>query len=357
VNCAIVHDYITQRGGAERVLLEMAHALPGVPIYTSFYNPSTTYPEFAQLDIRVGALNRFPFLRRDPRRAVPFLSSYFSQLDLTQYDKVLCSSSGWAHLVRGSRVVYCYNPPRRLYQTESYFGTAAPGVTARKALTPVLRALRRRDQSSVVENTPYIAISSVVSARIKRIYGLDAQVIHPPVTFDGSEAQTPIEFLGIPRPFFVTVARGRGYKNHAAVVAAFREMPNLGLVIVGGPTDNLPANACALSNLSDTQLSWLYAESAALISASDEDFGLTPIEANVYGTPALLLRAGGFLDTLIEGVNGLHFDDSEIESIIRVVQASLSFQWVPEDIRSSALSRFSPAAFGRQIRASLGVDS
>lgn len=136
---AIVHDYLTQRGGAERVVLEMAAAFPDAPLYTSLYDPGGTFDEFRSLDVRTGPLDRRSLLRRHHRLALPFLARSFDEM-FVDADVVLCSSSGWAHGVRtsGRKVVYCYTPARWLYQPERYFRGVLPRVGL-KVLAPRLR--------------------------------------------------------------------------------------------------------------------------------------------------------------------------------------------------------------------------
>ena len=120
---AIAHDYLTQRGGAERVVLSMARAFPESPIYTTLYEPELTYPEFTDLDIRVSRLNAIGVLRRNHRLALPVLSLASSMINIDA-DIVVVSSSGWAHgfSTRGRKLVYCHSPARWLYQRETYLG-------------------------------------------------------------------------------------------------------------------------------------------------------------------------------------------------------------------------------------------
>jgi len=128
---AIVHDYLTQRGGAERVVLAMHRAFPAAPIYTSLYEPDLTFPEFRDLDVRPSYLNRSQTLRRQHRLAAPLLAHAFSKLQIKE-DVVLCSSSGWAHGVHttGTKLVYCYCPARWLYKSTSISArTGTRGIT------------------------------------------------------------------------------------------------------------------------------------------------------------------------------------------------------------------------------------
>ena len=119
---AIVHDYLTQRGGAERVVLAMHRVFPAAPIYTSLYEPDLTFPEFRDIDVRPSYLNHVPFLRRHHRLALPLLAHAFSQIEIDE-KIVLCSSSGWAHGIHttGTKLVYCHCPARWLYKSADYF--------------------------------------------------------------------------------------------------------------------------------------------------------------------------------------------------------------------------------------------
>ncbi len=119
---AIVHDYLTQRGGAERVVLAMHRAFPAAPIYTSLYEPDLTFPEFRDVDVRPSYLNRSQLLRRHHRLALPLLAHAFSKIEVDE-KIVLCSSSGWAHGIHttGTKLVYCHCPARWLYKRADYF--------------------------------------------------------------------------------------------------------------------------------------------------------------------------------------------------------------------------------------------
>src|SRR5437588_3963985 len=116
---ALVHDYLTQRGGAERVVLAMTRAFPGAPLYTSLYDPAGTFPEFANVDVRRLSLDSVPLLRRHHRLALGVLAPAFSRLRV-HADVAVCSSSGWAHgaHVTGRKIVYCHAPARWLYQPD-----------------------------------------------------------------------------------------------------------------------------------------------------------------------------------------------------------------------------------------------
>ena len=186
------------------------------------------------------------------------------------------------------------------------------------------------------------------------MYGREAEVLPPPTTLDVHGPRRPIE--GIDAGFVMVVGRLQGYKNVGHVVEAFRLLPHVRLVVVGdGPQRHhlehaAPSNVTFLGRVSDEELRWLYASCAALVSASYEDFGLTPVEAALYGKPSALLRFGGFLDTTIEGVTGVFFDHVEPWAIAQGVRTVLHERWDPIEIALTA-ERFSEAGFTARLHA------
>lgn len=301
----LAHDYLTQRGGAERVALALTRTFAGAPLLTAVYDPAATYPDFASVDVRTSLLDHIPAFRSDPRRALPLLPLAWRSLRAAEADLVVCSSSGWSHGIRTAApvLVYCHNPARWLYQQDEYFRDRSRGVAgAASVLTP---HLRRWDRRRAEQAHTYVANSSVVAARIKRTYGIEADVVPPPAMLrpDGPEEPLP----GIEPGYLLTVGRARGYKNTDLVAEAVEGLRDERLVAVGGlpaPADRWSSRLVGVRGISDAQLRWLYRHAAALIAVSHEDFGLTPVEAYGFGTPALVLSAGGYLDSSVPGLTG-----------------------------------------------------
>ena len=342
----VAHDYCTQRGGAERVALTLLDAFPGAPLVTAAYNPSSTFPGFAGREIRTSWLQRVGPVRRDPRLALPLLPAAWETLRIEDADVVVCSSTGWAHGVptEAPKLVYCHNPARWLYQADEYL----PGQPTIAAAALRLRgsALRRWDQRAARSASRYLANSSVVAARIRSVYGIEADVLPPPVSIDPDAPQEPV--AGLEPGFLLTVARGRSYKNVSVVCKAVEKLPGERLVAVGDlPPSDCSTRISAVGTVSDAQLRWLYANARALVSVSYEDFGLTPLEANALGTPAVLLRAGGFLDTLVEGVNGWFVERPDVAALVEALQRPLDLD--PAGIRAHAAA-YSRESFIQRIR-------
>jgi glycosyltransferase involved in cell wall biosynthesis len=348
---ALVHDYLTQRGGAERVVLSLVKAYPEAPLHTSLYDSDGTFPDFAGLDIRTLPINRIGALRARHRLALPVLAPAFSRLTVDA-EVVICSSSGWAHGagVTGRKVVYCHTPARWLYQTERYLeGSSRWSSAVVSLLAP---SLRRWDQKAAATAHRYLVNSTAVRQRVADLYGIDAEVVPPPVEVDPDGTVT--EVPGLAPGFVLCVSRLLAYKNVDAVTEAFRHLPTLRLVVVGsGPLGGpiraaAPANVTVLGPVDDASLRWLYRSCAGLVAASHEDFGLTPVEAASFGKPTAALRWGGFLDTMVEGTTGVFIDRPEPRLIAEAVEQLTGNRWSPEALRSHA-ERYSVDRFTRTI--------
>lgn len=345
----MVHDYLTQRGGAERVVLAMLRALPGARLITSVYDADATYPAFRDYHVETTWLQRLPRVRQDPRLALPVLPALWSRHSITDADVVLCSSSGWSHGVstRAPKLVYCHNPARWIYQPGDYLKTQPRSV--RWAFGGLRGPLQSWDRRAAASCAGYLANSSTVQGRIARAYGLEAKLLPPPVGVDPTGSQSPVE--GIDRGYFLVVGRARGYKNTAVVCEAFRRLTDQRLVVVGGlPEGDWPSHLQGVTDISDDELRWLYANCAALVAASYEDFGLTPLEANAFGRPALCLRAGGYLDTLEEDVSGLWIEELSVAGVRSAALRSLSREWDADRVRQHA-ANYSEARFAERLRA------
>ncbi|MBT2518481.1 glycosyltransferase [Streptomyces sp. ISL-90] len=349
---AIAHDYLTQRGGAEKVVLAMARAFPDAPIYTTLYEPSGTFPEFASLDVRPSALNAVGPLRRNHRGALlalPFVSNSIT----IDADIVLTSSSGWAHGFRtnGQKLVYCYSPARWLYQSDVYLGDR--GGVKRAIIATAGPALRAWDRRAAASAARYLAISSAVQDRILNAYGITASVLSAPHSIDTTQPEEPV--LGVGEDFYLCISRLLPYKNVDRIIEAVSETPERRLVIVGsGPEEarlahRLPRNVTMLKDLTDGQLHWLYRRCRAIVAASYEDFGLTPIEGAAFGKPSAVLRWGGFLDTVIEGTTGVFFDEPTPGAIRDALDRIEVTDWHRESILA-ATDRFSEARFHEALR-------
>ncbi|GAA3664854.1 glycosyltransferase [Microbacterium marinilacus] len=352
---ALAHDYLTQRGGAERVALSMGRAFPGAPLYTTLYEPSQTFPEFGALDVRPSSLNRLSPLRRSHRLALPLLAHDVDAIRVDA-DVLLVSSSGWAHGMRssGRKVVYCHAPARWLYQTQRYAsGGSMRGAATRAAVATLGYGLRRWDREAARSADRYLVNSTVIQRAVRDVYGIEAEVVPPPAACRpaGEEDPDPTIEPG----FLLVVARLLPYKNVDAVVRAAGLLGDVDVVVVGAGPDRDRLQSMAgprvrfAGTVTDARLRWLYRHASALVAASYEDYGLAPLEAGAFGRPAIALRDGGFLDTVREGVSGVFFDTPEAEPIARAIERARATAWDAATIAAHADS-FSEESFIDRLR-------
>jgi glycosyltransferase involved in cell wall biosynthesis len=348
---AIVHDYLTQRGGAERVVLALAAVFPGAPVYTSMFEPGDTYPELGTLDVHTTWLSRVGALRRHHRLALPLLAPVMSRFRVDA-DVAICSSSGWAHgaNVTGAKVVYCYAPARWLYQRARYVGGDRTRALALAVLGPTLR---RWDRKAADSADRYLVLSTHVAAAVREHYGIEAEVLPPPVMVDVAGDARPVG--GVEPGAWLCVSRLLAYKNVDAVVAAFARLPHERLVVVGEGPDAArvraaaPANVQLVGTVADDELRWLYVNTRGTVAAAYEDFGLTPLEAAAFGRPSAVLAAGGYLDTVVDGETGVYVGAPRADVIADAVTRLAEHSWDPDALRAHA-ARFSLARFGARMR-------
>ncbi len=366
----LAHDYLTQRGGAERVALLMAQAFAGAPLYTTLYQQESTFDGFAAVDVRVSPLNAVRVFRAHHRTAMPVLARAVSAMHLDA-DVVLASSSGWAHgmPVSGRKIVYCHAPARWLYQAQRYLGVRdadslrarARRVPATLALGALAPALRRWDVRAARTADRYLANSTVTRDVIRTVYGIDAEVVPPPPALDvaGPESVVP----GIEPGFFLCVARLLPYKNVDAVIGAVAQLRGARLVVVGaGPerarlqrlADSVGGRIRLLGRVEDDALRWLYRNCTALVAASYEDYGLSPLEAAAFGKPSVVLNAGGYLDTVLDASTGLFFDRPEPGQIRRALATAAGTEWDRRELCEHAAT-FSRERFQDRLRDAVGM--
>jgi glycosyltransferase involved in cell wall biosynthesis len=359
----LAHDYLTQRGGAERVAAIMAEAFPGAPLHTTLYEPDATFDDFRKLTVRTTILNRVPLFRRDHRLALPFYAPVVSGMSVDA-EVLLASSSGWAHGIdcTGRKVVYCHAPARWLYQTDRYVGADQGGLGARArrsamkaSLAALAPSLRRWDQRRAQSADRYLVNSSVIREMVQDVYGIEAEVLPPPPALNVAGTLEAVEVIR--EPFVLCVARLLPYKNVDTVISAVKGISGLSLAIVGRGPDHdrlreligADPSIHLLGGVSEESLRWLYTYTLGLVAASYEDFGLTPLEAASFGKPTAALHAGGYLDTIEPQVNGLFFEQPDAGSVADGVADLVSRTWDAAAVRAHADS-FGKARFCERLR-------
>lgn len=345
MSVAIVHDYLTGYGGAERVVAQMAQIWPQATIYSSLYRPESTFEVFRRRSVCTSPLQRLP-VDRGYRSLLPLYPLAFRSLGALQEDLVISSSSGWAHAVRTGpdslHVVYCHTPARWLYGAE-YLGASARQLM----LKPVAPALRAWDRAAARRPDLYLANSRTVQERIRRTYGREATVVYPPVEVE--------RFTPTPRgERLLVVCRLLPYKRvDVAVRAAARS--KIGLDVVGdGPAlrelRRIGGSTVTFHGwLEDGAVAQLMQSARAVCVPGVEDFGIVPVEAQAAGKPVVAFAGGGALESVVEGLTGVFFHSHDPESLLEALRRCDQLETSPAQIAANA-RRFSVAEFRRRLQ-------
>lgn len=352
---AIVHDWLNQRGGAEEVLEVLRSMFPAAPVFTSIFIPQVMPGEYRTWPIRTSFMQRLPAVNRYHRALLPLFPLAFRAFDLTGYDLVISNSSGFCHGVATRRptrhVNYCLTPPRYVWSLEQYMAREQIGGAARAMLPLAARYLRRWDYKASQGIDHFIGISRTVQDRIKRFYGREAAIIHPPVD---TAAFTPATETD---DYFLVVSRLIPYKRIDLAVAAFNEL-GLPLTVIGDGRDRASLEAMASSNVRFLgyqprgKVRDLLSRCRAFIFPGEEDFGIAPVEAQASGRPVIAYAGGGALETVEDGVSGLFFREATPESL---AEAVTSFEREKGNFDSAVIQevarRFDTAVFREKLAA------
>lgn len=349
---ALIHDYLNQYGGAERVLEALHDLFPDAPVYTSIYDAAAMPPSYRSWDIRTSWMQQLPGWRTHFRKYFLLYPSAFESFDLSAYDLVISSSSAYAKGViprpGALHLCYCHTPMRFGWRTDAYVEREAIGGRTSRLLAVLLTLLRTWDVVSSQRVDGFIANSHEVAGRIQRYYGRSAEVIPPPV--DLPPYQTPA-----PEPFYLTGGRFVPYKRLDIVVQAFTAL-KLPLVVFGDGRDRPKLEALAGPNVkfvgrvSDAELQQLYRRCQAYITAGDEDAGIQPVEAMAAGRPVIAYAAGGVRETVLEAQTGTFFHDQTPAALAVAVARSRTMAFDPWMIRQHA-EQFGRARFQERIAA------
>lgn len=348
---ALVHDYLTQQGGAERVFELICKYFPSADIFTSLYDPHNTIALSNRL-VHTTKLQRLPGAAKYFRLLAPFYFKAFKTLDLQEYDLIISSSSAFAKAVRkradAKHICFCHNITRFLWDTKVYLHEYKKYAPFLKIINYLFDFMRKEDILSSCSPDIYIANSSIVARRINNIYRKESKVINFPVD------TKKFLFSDQKEDFYLVATRLISYKRVDLIVEAFNWL-GLPLVIIGdGPEkNNLESKALSniqfLGHVSDFERSNLMAKARFVIVAALEDYGLVPIEANASGTPVICYGAGGVLDTQIPGKTGLFFNKKTPESLQSAILQANQMTWNYVSIREHALNHFSEQVFFEKI--------
>ncbi len=320
----IVHDYLNQYGGAERVLEAIQGMFPDAPTFTSIFDPRAMPESYADQDIRPSWVNRVPGVHNHHQWALPLYPLVFRQIPDSQPDLVLSTSSAWAKGVITPpgcvHVAYIHSPMRFAWNFDQYCERENVPDAARKILPPFMGALRWRDRVSARRITTIVANSTAVRDRIRAYWRRDAEVVFPPVETEGfrpaPESEVGEEYL--------VVSRLVPYKRIDIVIEAFNRI-GLPLTIIGDGRARAQLEEMAgptvrfLGRLSDDEVRRLTARCKAAVFMSEDDFGISQVEVQAAGRPVIALARGGVLDSVIPDVTGIWVADQTVEALIDAI--------------------------------------
>jgi glycosyltransferase involved in cell wall biosynthesis len=352
---ALVHDYLVQYGGAERVLEAFTELFPYAPIYTLIHDDKAMRGQFAEKRIYTSFLQSMPFSRKRHRFFPPLMPLAIEEFDFSPYDVVLSDSSSYAKgiITRPETLHICYmHTPMRYAWDDCQKYTQDFGFpTLVKRLVPFFMSpIRLWDKASADRVDRYLANSQFVAKRIKKYYRKDALVIHPPVNVDHFYIAKPEDRTAS----FLMVGRLIAYKRHDIAIEAFNRL-RLPLKIIGrgpemkrlqklaGPTIEF------LGRVPEADLPKYYAECRGFVFPQEEDFGIVAIEAMASGRPIIAYRGGDIVEHLEEGTMGVYFDEQTPEAIVRAVEGFDDGSYDSAFIRSRAI-RFDKERFKATIQ-------
>jgi len=357
----LVHDYLKEYGGAERVLATLHEIWPEAPIYTAFcLKDSTAGKAFAEAKVVeswLASLVKHKSLY-SPLRFLTLL--IWKSFNFAGYDLVITSSS-W-YITRGFRVgektkviCYCHTPPRYLYgyQTSIEWQRYWPVRIYAAIVNFFLRSFDYRSAQQVDE---FIVNSKNVALRVKKFYRRSSTIIHPPVEVEKIIQGT--KGLKV-KDYYLIVSRVVGAKGIEVAVKACKKAKvplkivgePAGLRWFGGKLESLKTEGVEfLGWIPDDELYRYYGECRAFLAlAEDEDFGITPVEAMAAGRPVIAFRGGGYLETVIEGKTGEFFDKLTVENLAKVLETFKLEKYKSEDCQTQA-KKFSKERFKREIK-------
>lgn len=361
----IVHDYLNQYGGAERVLEAMWEMFPDAPLMTSLYDVESMPELYRDWDIRPSWLDRLPGIYSHHQWALPLYPLVFRTVPQPAPDLILSTSSAWAKGVLTPsgcvHVAYIHAPMRFAWNFEQYCEReSVPGV-ARKVLPPFMAALRWRDRVAARRATKFVANSTAVRDRIRAFWRRDAEVVFPPVATDGFRPAPPSE-LG---DEYLVVSRLVPYKRIDIVIDAFNRL-GLPLTIVGDGRARKPLERMAgpnvrfLGRVTDDEVRYLSARCRAAVFMSEDDFGITQVEVQAAGRPVIALARGGVLDSVVPDETGVWVADQTAGALVEAVGRFERMHFDVDGLVRHA-SRFSVERFkselGAVIERALGAGS
>jgi glycosyltransferase involved in cell wall biosynthesis len=349
---ALVHDFLLDVRGAERVFAALCDLYPQADVFTAVYDERGTERWFAHRDVNTSFLQRLRPTAKTFRGLLPLYPYAMESLDLSSYDLVISSSSAWAHGVlvdpETVHVCYCHNPFRYAWNARETTLAKRDPLT-RAALTVILKRWRQWDWIAAQRVDRYVANSETTRRRVNRYFSREADVLHPPV--DTARFQTTDDVGDA----YVVLSELMPHKRIDLAIRAFNRL-GLPLLVVGNGPDARRLHRLAgptirfTGFLGDEKVAHLLARARALVVPATEEFGIAAVEAHAAGRPVIALREGGARETVIEGVNGTFFDQPSVDALADAVHGFDPMTIDPAACVRSA-ERFDVADFRRGMAA------
>lgn len=350
---ALVHDYLTQYGGGERVLEAFTQIWPKAPIYTLIYDEKRTGGAFAGKDIKTSFLQKMPLAKRNHRLFSSLMPLAIEQFDFSEYDVVLSDSASYAKgiITRPStlHICYCHTPIRYAWDdSHRYIDNFGYGWPMKILIPFFINYVRLWDEAAASRPDFYLANSNYVGQRIKKYYKQESTVINPPIK---TKHFYSVHGQG---DYFLAVGRFLPYKRFDLIIEAFNKLGLPLKIVGGGPQEkelkkNAQRNIEFVGQVSDNQLKEYYANCRAFIFPQEEDFGIVACESLSSGRPVIAYRAGGAVEIISEGKTGVFFDRQEVDHLVAAVHRFENIAFDKDYIRQQVL-KMDEGVFKQKIK-------
>lgn len=350
---AIVCDWLTTIGGAERVITAIHEIFPNAPIFTTLFDVKK-WPELRDADIRTSYLQKIPFIKKRHQLVLPLMPAIFESMNLDDYDIVISSSHSCAKGIITKpttlHICYCHSPMRYAWDNHhAYINEYTMNPIMKRIGKNMLHKLRMWDRLSAERVDAYCTNSLFVQKRIQKYYRKTADVIYPPVDTKKFQIQKG------EKNYYLAIGRLTPYKKFNIIVEAFNALERP-LVIVGTGVEGsslrkkAKKNITFLGHIAEEELPDVYANAKALIFPQIEDFGITPLESMACGRPVIAYKEGGALETVKEGTTGIFFTEQNSPNLVQAVHTFERHikEFSPEIIRNHAL-KFSTEIFKKKF--------
>lgn len=353
---ALVHDYLVQYGGAERVLEMLVEIFPEAPIYTLLYDEEKMNGAFKGKSIKTSFLQKIPFAKKHHRLFLALMPLAVERFDLSGFDLIISDSSSYAKGVikpaNSIHICYCHTPMRYAWDyTDKYIKESSYPKMVKIFLPLVINFVKKWDFKAAQRPDWYIANSHFIADKIKKYYGRDAEVIYPPVEITHNSQQTTSNKK---ESYYLIVSRLMPYKRIDLAIEAFNDL-GLRLKIVGDGPDKerlqktIKGNIDFVGTKRDGELVDFYENCKAFIMPQEEDFGIAAVEAQMYGKPVIAFRSGGACESVIENKTGVFFNKQNKDSLIAAIKKFEGLKFNADEIKSHA-QKFSKDEFKRKIK-------